>query len=192
MKAKTYEEYFLSKITRQENEIDSLNNEIKRLTEIIKNYEYMASSEEHEPTGEKKTTIINQSGKYYILDVSNRYLFNDVLSQNGKDPKWLKEALRDNQRLEEVINLEYVCMWNEKRLVGQIITCGYDIFIERDGKIFLIDFKQGTYGAMYVVNDDYCFLDEEYAEKELRICIYRKIEGYFMDELDKRFMETDK
>ena len=189
--AKTYEEYFLSKIAQQEKEIDSLNNEIKRLAEIIKNYEYMTSSEEHEPTDKKETTIINQSGKYYTLDVLNLYLFNDVLSQNGKDPKWLKEALRDNQRLEEFISLEHSGMWNKKRRVGQITTSGYDIFIERNGKIFLIDFKQGASGAMYVDND-YCFLNEESATKELKARIYQKIEVYFKDELDKKFEEADK
>lgn len=185
--AKTCEEYVLGKMIKQEEEIGFLNAEIKRLSDIIKNYEN--PKEEDDKPSVNESIVSTYPGNYYTVCESYYIKYNKILRQNEKDPEWLRLALEDDERLSEFMNFKCTLYYADER-VGEIKKKRYDLIV-KDSKEdqYVIDLNSPL-PEMLQIDSISVFLSKEMAMEFLVKDVRDKIKAYFNNNLDKDFEEA--
>lgn len=192
--AKTCEEYVLSKMTEQEETIDFLNAEIKRLSDIIKNYENPKEPALGTDLGEDAKTIqlSERPNYFYQVNVMSSYQYNEVLAKNGKDPEWLRLALEDDNVLNEFMNLTRETDWHWREPIGEVVRKKYDIIIEDCyGNLHVIEFASRDYTSFKDIDNRSCFLNRDKAKEYLAKEVRETIVNYFKCDRDKEFKKEE-
>ena len=179
-KYKTNEEYVLDNLYKTQEELETANKKIEQLEEQLKT-----------PQNEEEMNCIYLSDKpyyFYVVETTGAWKWNKILKDNKKTPKFVEQALENDNKLKKLYELEEKSNDFCKSKISEVDERIYNyLFKDRRGCYATITLWGNDSISLYEIKND-VFLDKENAEnrrKEKVINIAKEYLKKYAEDFDK-------
>lgn len=187
MEIKTCDEYVLNELECAKKELDIVKHENAELREEIKSLKEKPSENNVEELPQTKTyTISEQPNYFYYISAESAYNYNDILNEYNKTPEFLNEALDDEEKFKEFMEMTRPD-WHYNK-VGRLEQKVYDKIIKNFyGKVAVINTSYNDNFDFNQIDNETYFLDSELASETLKQRVIRNIKEYFKYKYNEKF-----
>lgn len=176
---KTCEEYVLKELKKTKQELQLANKKIEEL-ETPK-----LETPKEEVIDRKCIYLSDKPNYYYNVKNSGEYYWNKILKDNKLTPKFVEEALNDNDKFLKLCELSNENGWN---VIGRVIRNTYDYLLEtRCGKlaIEINDYSENINTYRLDIENGIYYSNEEDAIEYRNKKVKNSIEYYLKNYADK-------